>query len=249
MSSRFSHFPLHQQPSCRPPVNPHTSLTQTPTLAAGNAIDTVLTVGMQREGKKSKVVVSPTWKSTYFPSSEEFTAYEKYTCWQTRSGNPFIDYFTLVFNGKRGHMESCPLLSSFIHSPEPKGARVAASTSEIPPPSLPSADQQSWDFSDEPIPSRNPQTSTSQHPHTSTSANNDTHAEPLSEPRGCLLQRPNAEQTQPAPQWQSSPVWHPGHHPPCRMLSPETTQTAPQPQSSPVWHPGRLPRKVLPSRH
>ena len=112
-------------------------------------------------------------------------------------------------------------------SPEPKGAHVAASTSKIPPPSSPSADQRSWDFSNEPIPSRNPQTSTSQRPHTSTSADNDTHTEPPSEPQGHLSQQPNAEQTQPAPQQQSSPVWHPGCHPPHWTLSPETTQTAP----------------------
>ena len=154
--------------------------------------------------------------------------------------------------------ETSPNMSN-SRSPEPEGARLVPSRSEIPPPSSPSADPRSWDFSDEAeqshppgfrVPSRNPRASASQHPQASTSADNDTHAEPSSEPRGRLLQRVNAEQTQPVPQRQSSPVWHPGvgRRPPRRTLSPETTQTAPQPRSSPVWHPGRLPRKVLPSR-
>ena len=118
MSSQFPHFPLHQQPSCRPPVNPHTSLTQTPTLAAGNAIDTVLTVSMQREGKKSKVVMSPAWKSTYFPSSDEFTAYEKYARWQAQSGNPFIDYFMVLDIGVWWEKRSYGKLSSaeWVHA-------------------------------------------------------------------------------------------------------------------------------------
>ena len=91
------------------------SLTRTPTLAIGNAIGSLVIVAMPREGNhRSKVLTSPSsWsRPTFFFFSDEFSAYEKYARWQARSGNPFIDYFTVLDIGVRWEKRLYGKLSS-----------------------------------------------------------------------------------------------------------------------------------------
>jgi hypothetical protein len=56
--------------------------------------------------------------------SDEFSAYEKYARWQARSGNPFIDYFSVLDIGVRWEKRlygkllpsECVYAVSFFHS-------------------------------------------------------------------------------------------------------------------------------------
>ena len=86
-------------PPCPPLAILQLSLKPTPEVE--NTGETLIRVAVQSEESLSKVLTTAVATTYRTFLSNEFYGYEKYARWQARTGNPFIDYFTVLDIGIR----------------------------------------------------------------------------------------------------------------------------------------------------